>query len=58
MDHSHLSAVVEVYKPDGLEVESVTASGKTAAGVTLTTGDVRPVTDDDLAPVRPCRRSA
>ena len=31
-----LGAVVEVYAPDGLEVEFVTASGKTQALVTLT----------------------
>jgi hypothetical protein len=53
-----LGAVVEVYEPDGLEVEFVTASGRTAALVTLNTQDVRPVADDDLVSVRPCRRSA
>ena len=31
-----LGAVVEVYPPDGLEVEFVTASGRTKALVTLT----------------------
>jgi hypothetical protein len=53
-----LGAVVEVYEPDGLEVEFVTASGRTAALVTLATRDVRPVADDDLVSVRSCRRSA
>jgi hypothetical protein len=53
-----LGAVVEVYEPDGLEVEFVTASGRTAALVTLTTQDVRAVADDDLVSVRTCRRSA
>lgn len=53
-----LGAVVEVYDPDGLEVEFVTASGRTAALVTLTTRDVRAVADDDLVSVRTCRRSA
>lgn len=53
-----LGAVVEVYEPDGLEVEFVTASGRTAALITLTTEDVRSVADDDLVSVRPCRRSA
>jgi hypothetical protein len=53
-----LGAVVEVYAPDGLEVEFVTASGRTAALVTLNAGDVRPVADDDLVSVRTCRRSA
>jgi len=52
-----LGAVVEVYEPNGLEVEFVTASGRTAALLTLTVQDVRPVADDDLVSVRPCRRS-
>ncbi len=38
-----LGAVVEVYEPDGLEVEFVTASGRTAAVLTLTAQDVRDV---------------
>lgn len=50
-----LGAVVEVYEPDGLEVEFVTASGRTAALVTLNAHDVRPVADDDLVAVRTCR---
>ena len=51
-----LGAVVEVYEADGLEVEFVTASGSTAALVTLNSQDVRPAADDDLVSVR--RRSA
>jgi hypothetical protein len=47
-----LGAVVEVYEPDGLEVEFVTASGKTQALVTLNVRDVRPVQDGDLVTVR------
>jgi hypothetical protein len=47
-----LGAVVEVYEPDGLEVEFVTASGKTQALVTLNVKDVRPVQDGDLIAVR------
>ena len=47
-----LGAVVEVYEPDGLEVEFVTASGKTQARVTLDVKDVRPVQDRDLIAVR------
>jgi Domain of unknown function (DUF4926) len=47
-----LGAVVEVYEPDGLEVEFVTASGKTQALVTLSVKDVRPVQDGDLVAVR------
>lgn len=47
-----LGAVVEVYEPDALEVEFVTASGQTLALVTLRENDVRPVRDDDLVAVR------
>jgi hypothetical protein len=53
-----LGAVVEVYEPDGLEVEFVTASGRTVALLPLNPRDVRPVADDDLIAVRTCRRSA
>lgn len=53
-----LGAVVEVYEPDGLEVEFVTASGRTPALLTLGVRDVRAVADDDLVAVRTCRRSA
>ncbi len=37
-----LGAVVEVYEPDSLEVEFVSASGRTEALVTLSEDDVRP----------------
>ena len=47
-----LGGVVEVYEPDGLEVEFVTASGKTQALVTLNVNDLRPVQDSDLIAVR------
>lgn len=47
-----LGAVVQVYEPDGLEIEFVTASGKTQALVTLNVKDVRPVHDSDLVAVR------
>lgn len=53
-----LGTVVHVYEPDGLEVEFVTASGRTEALVTLEVGDVRPVVDTDLISVRPFRLSA
>ena len=48
-----LSAVVEVYAADAIEVEFVTASGRTKALVTLKPNDVREVGDDDLVAVRP-----
>jgi len=47
-----LGAVVEAYEPDGLEVEFVTASGKTQALITLNVNDVRPVQENDLVAVR------
>lgn len=51
-----LGAVVEIYEPDALDVEFVTASGKTEALVTVNEADVRAVADDDLVAVRPYRR--
>jgi hypothetical protein len=53
-----LGAVVQTYEPDGLEVEFVTASGRTQALVTLRVGDVRAVMDEDLISVRPLTRGA
>jgi hypothetical protein len=47
-----LEAIVQVYEPDGSEVEFVTASGKTQALVSLNVNDVRPVQDSDLIAVR------
>ena len=47
-----LGAIVEVYEPDGLEVEFVTASGKTQALLTLNVNDVSPVQENDLVAVR------
>jgi len=53
-----LGAIVEIYEPDGLEVEFVTASGRTGALLTLSVGDVRHVADADLVAVRQFARSA
>jgi hypothetical protein len=53
-----LGAVVQFYEPDGLEVEFVSASGRTEALVTLEDTDVRPVADGDLIAVRQLDRSA
>ena len=47
-----LGVIVEIYEPDGLEVEFVMASGRTGALVTLSLGDVRHVSDGDLVRVR------
>lgn len=53
-----LGAVVQIYEPDGLEVEFVSASGRTEALVTLTEDDVRPISDSDLMAVRSIDRVA
>lgn len=53
-----LGAIVEIYEPDGFEVEFVTASGRTGALVTLRSTDLRPVADSDLVTVRKLRRIA
>jgi hypothetical protein len=55
-----LGAVVQVYGTEALEVEFVTASGRTQALLTVPITDVRPVRDDDLLAVRtsPARGAA
>ena len=53
-----LGAVVEVYNVDSVEVEFVTASGRTQALATLSPDDLRPVSDDDLVTVRPADSSS
>jgi hypothetical protein len=53
-----LGAVVETYPPDGLEVEFLTASGRTGALMTLHPSDVRRVADNDLVTVRTLDRTA
>jgi hypothetical protein len=52
-----LGAVVDVYEPDGLEVEFVAASGKTQALVTLKADDVRGADDGDVVAVRRLSRT-
>jgi len=47
-----LGAVVQVYGDEAVEVEFVTASGRTQALLTVNVADVRPVRDDDLLAVR------
>jgi Domain of unknown function (DUF4926) len=53
-----LGTIVEIYEPDGIEVEFVTASGRTGALLTLNVSDVRQVADADLVTVRQFARSA
>jgi len=47
-----LGAVVQDYGGEAVEVEFVTASGRTQALLTVPVSDVRPVRDDDLMVVR------
>jgi hypothetical protein len=47
-----IGAVVEVYKPDGYEVEFVTGAGHTQALITLHADDIRPVGAEDILAVR------
>lgn len=52
LQRGDIGAVVEVYDPDGLEIEFVTGSGKTQALVTLNASDVRLIADSDILAVR------
>jgi Domain of unknown function (DUF4926) len=47
-----MGAVIELYEPDGLEVEFVTGSGKTQALVTLKLTEVRLINNTDILAVR------
>ncbi len=53
-----LGAVVQAYEADAIEVEFVTAAGKTEALVTLDIQDVRQVVDTDLIAVRSLNQTA
>ncbi len=53
-----LGAIVQLYEPDGIEVEFVKASGRTQAAITLTIDDVRRVAEEDLLSVRRVKRTA
>ena len=53
-----LGTVVELHEPDGLEVEFVSAAGRSVALLTLSLDDVRTATADDLLSVRPLARAA
>lgn len=52
LEKGDLGAVVEVYPPDGVEIEFVTGSGHTQALVTLKMDEVRPVGEADILAVR------
>lgn len=47
-----IGAVVEIYSPEEIEVEFVTASGRTQALISLHTNQVRPVGPQDIPAVR------
>ena len=47
-----LGAVVELYEPDGVEVEFVRVSGETQALLTLTVGDIRKIGYRDMLVAR------
>lgn len=47
-----LGAIVDIYSRDAIEVEFVTASGRTQALITVRPDDIREVSDDDLVAVR------
>lgn len=53
-----VGAVVEVYEPDGLEVEFVTGAGETQALLALLESDVRAIEANELISVRRLKRSA
>ncbi len=44
--------VVELYEPDGVEVEFVNGTGKTKAVLTLKKHDIRHLGDNDILAVR------
>jgi len=52
-----LRPIVQIYSPDALELEFVTASGRTKALVILAPSDLRKAGDDDLISVRPLSSS-
>ncbi|MEO6197807.1 MAG: DUF4926 domain-containing protein [Dehalococcoidia bacterium] len=47
-----LGTIVEVYDRSNFEIEFVEASGHTRALLTLSSGDIRPVTSRDMLAVR------
>ncbi|MEN8131699.1 MAG: DUF4926 domain-containing protein [Pseudomonadota bacterium] len=47
-----LGTVVEIYEPDGIEVEFVMGTGKTRALLTLNKNDIRSLSESDVLSVR------
>ena len=52
LQHGDIGTIVEVYEPDGVEVEFVTGLGKTQALVTLKHSEVRAVAESEIFAVR------
>lgn len=52
LQRGDVGTVVEIYEPDGLEVEFITGSAKTQALLTLNTTQVRSISDSDILAVR------
>jgi hypothetical protein len=48
-----VGTVVELYEPDGIEVEFMSAAGDTKAVLTLEAGDIRKASADEMLAVRP-----
>ena len=47
-----VGAIVEIYEPDGIEVEFVTGSEETQALLTLNVNDVHPISGREILSVR------
>jgi len=45
--------IVEVYEPDGVEVEFINGAGDTKAVLTLKENDIRRLSENDILAVRP-----
>ncbi len=48
-----VGTIVEIYEPDGIEVEFVTGSGETQALLTLNVKDVHTISGREILSVRP-----
>lgn len=47
-----IGVVVELYDPDGVEIEFVTGAGTTQALLTLSRSDVRPIASNEILTAR------
>jgi hypothetical protein len=58
LQRGDLGTIVQLYEPDGIEVEFVKASGRTQAAITLAVDNVRRVAEEDPLSVRRVKRTA